>query len=586
MNVFEDLVGSLKEENLLEETVLQTQNPVKYNKFPGDNENETHFAKDLSSDKSAQKPENFSEDDFSEHRTPTIPQKNSETAEPVNFSIKESNEVAINLEEISLSEAVSPDFVQAALKPEVNDKDFYRKRAIEEVSGLQMVEHILSGVEREQNKAATKIYNDIAVKKALHDFLQISEDTKSPEHAHAEFQLMQETETWCSALSHRDKRISVAHLRRYCETTKPPLSSQALISLARFYRNLPYSEAVRSKFDLVVTRLFSKDIGGEKRILAFSRNDLIQHLAELYADWSSIPLYSAEDDDSQIVLTALKFEDLMTEAERADTFDELINTDFFNRLRLLKESSGDVFYAPLITATTIESNIRIGNKYVDLINIEREKSNIGSLQDKYGFTHDQAISDSTGKTLQLIELLKEKQKPLMEKETAMPPKEKPAERKISPKSAETVKKPKIEKPTKPETKSTPLKNIEKTENRSISANKWLLAGTLLFVFIGFGLYFWSNSTGNKPAVTDKVKKVNLENSSLQQYLQTARINGETFEGVTLPSWDTLKTEKREELLKKIQSSGIDKGYSIVQLTNKEGKSVGYATAEKADVISP
>ena len=581
MNVFEDLVGSLKNDNLLEETVLQAQKTKNDDEFLGEISNEAHLLKKLPSFDAAGKPVESFENSFLKTELSVIPKKPEKSEALFDFSIKNPD-----VETAKPVDTVAPDLLGTADKPKIVGKDFYRKRAIEEVSGLQMVEHILSGVEREQNKSATKLYNDIAVKKALHDFLQISEDIKSPEHAQAEFHLMQETETWCSALSHRDKRISVAHLRRYCETTKPPLSSQALISLARFYRNLPFSEMVRSKFDLVVTRLFSKDMGGEKRTLAFSRNDLITHIAELYAEWSSVPLYSIEDDQSQIVLTALKFEDLITEAERADTFDELINTDFFNRLRLLKEESGDVFYVPLITATIIESNIRIGNKYVDLIDIERGKLNISRLQDKYGFLHDQAISDSTSKTLQLVELLKEKVKVEKDDKIKLPSNDKTAERKIAQKSKESVKKPKIEKQTKQETKSIPLKNIEKADGVFTNANRWLLAGTLLIVFTGFGLYFWSGSTGNKTAVSAKVKKVNLENSSLQQYLQTAQINGETFEGVTLPSWDALKTEKREELLKKIQSSGIDKGYTKVQLTNKEGKPVASATAEKAEVITP
>ena len=580
MNVFEDLVGELKDENLLEETVLQTQKAGNEDEFPGEIGNGTDFLKEISSYKFAEKPPEFSKADLSESQSLPIPQKTADAGAPVKFSVEKSNDEFVKPEEEIFPETISPNFLQTANKPTINGKEFYRKRAIEEVSGLQMVEHILSGVEREQNKAATKIYNDIAVKKALHDFLQISEDTKSPEHTQAEFQLMQETETWCSALSYRDKRISVAHLRRYCETTKPPLSSQALISLARFYRNLPYSESVRSKFDLVVTRLFSKDMGGEKRILVFSRNDLIQHFAELYAEWSSIPLYSSEDDQSQIVLTALKFEDLMAEAERADTFDELINSDFFNRLHLLKESTGDVFYAPLITATIIESNIRIGNKYVDLIDIERGKSNIGNLQDKYGFLYDQAISDSTSKTLQLVELLKEKQIVAEIEVREMPPIVKPPETRIPEKSEAAGKK------TKTETKLNSYKPAEKTKDSFLTANKWLLVATLLTAFVGFGLYFWVNYSKDKTAVSSQEKKVNLENSSLKEYLQTARIKENTFYGITLPAWDVLSLEKREELLKKIQNSGTDKGYVKVSLVSKEGKTVGYATAEKIEVITP
>ena len=581
MNAFEDLIGELKEENLLEETVFQNQKVVNDDEFLGAVANETDFLTDTATNESAQKSLEYLKVNLSEPQPSQIPQKTEEITASDKFSSNKLNAEVIKPEELVYPETISPEVLQKANKPEFSEKEFCRRRAIEEVSGLQMVEHVLSGVEREQKKTAPNLHNDIAVKKALHDFLQISEDIKSSEHTQAEFQLMQETENWCSALSHRDKRIFVAHLRRYCETTKPPLSSQALISLARFYRNLPYSESVRSKFDLVVTRLFSKDTGGEKRTLMFNRNDLIKHLTELYGEWSSILVYSTgEEDESQIVLTALKFEEFMAEAEGADSFDELVNNDFFNRLRLLKESTNEAFYAPLITATIIESNIRIGNKYVDLIEKERGKSNIGNLQDKYGFLHDQAISDSTSKTLQLVELLKEKEKVVKDEEIEVPPTDKPAARKISQKSAVIGKK------TKTETKPTPVKPVEKTKDEFFTANKWLLIAALLTVLIGFGLYFRSNSSGSKTTGSTNVKKVNLENSSLQQYLQTAQINGDTLEGVTLPSWDVLTPEKKEELLKKIYASGTDKGYVKVQLLNPEGKAVGNATAQKIEVVKP
>jgi len=50
------------------------------------------------------------------------------------------------------------------------EKEYFRKRAMDEVTGLQMVEHVLSGVEREQMKTVPKPYDDLPVKLALHDF--------------------------------------------------------------------------------------------------------------------------------------------------------------------------------------------------------------------------------------------------------------------------------------------------------------------------------------------------------------------------------------------------------------------------------
>jgi hypothetical protein len=153
-----------------------------------------------------------------------------------------------------------------------DERDFYRKRAIDEVSSLQMVERIISGIEREHMKMVPSSYDDLEAKKALHRFLQAPGDSATSDYAEAEFQLMRETEAWSSALSNRDQKISVSNLRRFCENSRPVLSSQALLALGRFYRNASYSELSRAKFDLVMTRLFSREIEDEKRRLLFTRS--------------------------------------------------------------------------------------------------------------------------------------------------------------------------------------------------------------------------------------------------------------------------------------------------------------------------
>ncbi|MBK8464201.1 MAG: hypothetical protein IPL32_00075 [Chloracidobacterium sp.] len=59
-----------------------------------------------------------------------------------------------------------------------------------------MVEHILTGVEREYMKIVPKTFDDFNAKKALNNFLNISENSNSEQHKAAEFALMQETEAW------------------------------------------------------------------------------------------------------------------------------------------------------------------------------------------------------------------------------------------------------------------------------------------------------------------------------------------------------------------------------------------------------
>jgi hypothetical protein len=559
MNVFEDLVEELKEENLLEETVIET-NREQEEKNSGESSSEAEILlideavePEMLQDEENEFPEDIEPLELSSEDEPSETEMSAE-----NSASDEETEAGSDSEKEEYAESVEIE----SQPQQAKGVEFYRQRAMKEVSSLQMIEHVLSGVEREQMKVVPKPYDDLEAKKILHHFLQVSKDLNSPEHAQAEFALMQETESWYSALSHRDKNVSVTHLRRYCETTRPLLSSQALISVARFYRNSPFSEQVRSKFDLVITRLFAKDIGGEKRQMVFEREDMIKHLTMLYGEWSSIPLYAANEDDSDILLIVLKFEDFMAEAENADNFDELIKNDFFNRLRMFKESTNENFFAPLVTSTAIECNVRVGNRYVDLIQQEKENTEREKLEDKYGFLHDQAISEAASKTLQLVELLKEK---ALEIEPEYAEDDEAESVEPQPQSASNEKTGKVEK---------------KKKSSRFAVNKWLLAATVLVVLFNIGLYFYSRNINDAPdAATQNVQRVNLDNSALKEFIKEGRIANETFFGVVQPSWSTLDQEKKEDILKKIYSTAGEKAFNKVELLNKDGKIVGFADSQ-------
>ena len=547
MNIFEDLIDELKKDNLLEETVIETSHT----------ENEAEII-----DEEIIEAQTFLEN-YSKEQNSIAEQLPLEQGKGFGLTDDFANSSSNFIYHNSPSPLVNAEKSQ----PPVNEVELYRKRARDEVSGLQIVEHILSGVEREQMNIMSKPYDDLEVKKSLHSFLQISKDVHSPEHAQAEFQLMQETESWYSALSHRDKHISVAHLRRFCETTRPALSSPALIALARFYRNSPYSESARNKFDFVVTRLFSNDIGNEKRKISVPQTELIENLTQLYAEWESISVYSNEENDSKILITTLKFEDFMAEAESAESFAELIRNDFFNRLRIFKESTIEQFFVPLVTATAIESNIRIGNRYIELLEIEIEKGEAENLENKYGFLHDQVISDATSKTLQLVELLKSK-----DEKYNPPEKSKDVEKKNEAEPAE---------------QASEVKNVEVLEKKQppkwYSVNKWLLMVAILVAISSLALFLWSNNTSNPEKVSQDVKVVNLENSSLKEYIKEARISKESFYAIVLPDWDDLKKEKKEDILKKILAVGNEKGFKNVFLLNSQGVAVGSASGENVEI---
>ncbi|HEY0459189.1 MAG TPA: hypothetical protein VGC97_08525 [Pyrinomonadaceae bacterium] len=558
MSIFEDLIEELKEENLLEETVIefhkgkeavataQAEHAAAVNAQPG---NAAAFA-------NPQIPSILNEKSYEFSAADEIYGAEEIAAGEPPMALENPDGFVSPLEPEEAKKR--PDFVKP--KVFVSEKEFFRKRAMDEVTGLQMVDHVLSGVEREQMKLVPKPYDDLTVKLALHDFMQVAHESNTTEHAQSEFRLMQETENWCSALSHRDKHISIAHLRRHCETTRPALSAQALIALAHFYRNSPYSEPVRSKFELVVTRLFSREAEADQRELLLSREEMIQQLKELYADWSSIQLYSADEADSEIVISVMKFDDFVEEAENTKSFEELITSDFFNRLRLFKQNCNENFFAPLVTVSAIEANVRIGNRYLELLNKEKENFSAATLEERYGFLHDQAISDATGKTFQLAELLNERNGNTRE-------------------AAEIVE------VSVKEQASRPVKTVQKPRNKLFAINKWLLAATLLTLVVCGGLYFWAERESQEIKPSPSVKKVNFENSDFKDYIQTARLSEETLFGITTAAWENMNGEKKQEMLRKLLLIGTEKNFKKVHLINSNGKSVGFASPDKVEVYN-
>ncbi|MDQ3180715.1 MAG: hypothetical protein M3Q33_09365 [Acidobacteriota bacterium] len=257
----------------------------------------------------------------------------------------------------------------------------------------------------------------------------------------------------------------------------------------------------------------------------------------------------------------------MAEADSAESFDELVRNDFFNRLRVFKENTLEQFFVPLVTATAIESNIRIGNRYIELLEIEIKKGEAEKLENKYGFLHDQVISDATSKTLQLVELLKTKS------ENYQP---------IG-KSEGFDKKSEAEKTRQ----TSPVKSVEAELNQQqkpwYSVNKWLLIATILIVISSISLFVWINQTAAPENISQNVRVVNLENSFLKEYIKEARISKESFYAIVLPNWDDLSKEKKEDILRKIMATSTDKGFKNAYLLNNLGKAVGSASGERVEV---
>lgn len=521
MSVFEELIDELKDEDLLEETIF------------------------------------------------SINQKASGAAQSMPDSpvsrTSENNSITDGLEVTEAAGGVSnndPESEDMFVEPPADEREVYRRRAMDEVSSLQMVEHVLSGIEREHMKMTPAMFDDLEVKKALHKYLQIDAPISSDEHSNAEFQLYQETEKWFSALSHRDNNISVANVRRFCENSRPVLSSQALMALARFYRNSPYTEAVRGKFDFVMTRLFSREIGDEKRKLLFARIEMLGHIQTLYGNWASLSICNPDEENGPSVGAAVAgFEGFIRESESVDTFDQLISSDFFNRIRLFKEQANELFLEPAVTAAAIECNVRIGNRFIDLIQKEREATSQTLVEEKYGYSYDTIISNAASKTLLLLDLLRESR----------------------PEDDADV----VEKEIQPSRVAVDYERApvqEKTSGGLFAINKWVLIVGMIALLLTGGLYFWSESAASTQGSIEVAPGVDLAGTDLSQHLREASTSSETLYGVTQPTWDALSEDEQKAFLSKAFQFAQSKGMKKVNLLNARGRTVGYAAENRLEVF--
>lgn len=523
MSVFEDLIDELKNENLLEDTVIELR---------------------------PEAPESLNG---------TVTATGGDAEPPATEHTTEESDLAEIPEGVDLPKIEKPS----------NEREFFRKRAMDEVSSLQMVEHVLSGVEREHMKISPVSYDDLGAKKALHKFIQVSGDLRSPEHAEAEFELRQETEAWNYALYERDQKISVANIRRFCEESRPVLSSQALIAMARFYRNSPYSEDVRGKFDYIMTRLFSREAGDECRRHLFKHDEMIGHINTLYANWSSIALYTNEDDQVEVSLTVTRFDEFIVELENAENFGELLQTDFFGRVRSYKEESAEMFYVPEVVAAAIACNLAIGNRYVELIAREKVRVAPESIEEKYAET-DGVISEAAGKSLSVVEVLALEFTP--------------EEPEYFEEEAEVAPKPVSSKPVSAKTRGAQI--AEPRTFDLFGVNKWLMAFCIFLLLVSGSIYMFADRVvgGVDSGNVQVAQGLEIDDPEIKQFVSSPRMTKETFYAVVEPSFKALDEEQQRELLARMQKFATAKNLKKVNLLDKTGRTVAFASQGRLELI--
>ncbi len=439
----------------------------------------------------------------------------------------------------------------------------------DEVRSLELVDCVISDIEA-QKKLSPKKTDTILIKKALHQFLQASKQGKPEEIAKAEFALMDEIENWRLNLAQRDKAISSEDLRLCCEHSKPLLSNHVILALARFYLSLPFSVSTRTKFDTVITRLFTAQIWDGKRELTESVEQIKEYLHRAYKNWANVPSFSAEDTPviERALATIQKF---ISETTKVNDLDDLLSKNLFREFYNFKNNLGEQFFEPSVVAASIECNVALGNRYDELLGKKAQSLGKDEAKEKYRKSYEEIMSEAVGMTLDPIKLLERKETEKIE-EAQMSEK----------RNDETKRKSKSNKP--PYTKQKNPKEIAEKKNpfHKLQVNPLVLILLIVTIAFAIGLYFYVEFT-DTPIQKANVQSFDVENSEFKDYLHVGRITGETFFGVVTNKWNIMTNGEREELVKKLLELGKQKGFKKVALINKNGGVVGGGSEQTIQV---
>lgn len=235
----------------------------------------------------------------------------------------------------------------------------------DEAADLQVTERFLAAVERRYLHAPTDTFDQARLRSNLRILEAFSQELHNEKYARLVNEVREHIDQWIAALEQRDAGIEAYHIRRFCDDPNLHLETIVFSALTRFYRSLGSSSANQSKFDLSITRLFSRSTEPPYRRLLIEREDLSEQIAALFEGWDFDATKKKQSQHSSLVVA--KLDDFRREAEALDDYQELLHSDIFDRLRTFKRKLGALYFEPEIAAAAIDCNVAVGNAFNRLI---------------------------------------------------------------------------------------------------------------------------------------------------------------------------------------------------------------------------
>lgn len=238
---------------------------------------------------------------------------------------------------------------------------------------LRVTEKILAEIERRLFSPDHNLFDIEFVKNNLQKVKALPPETAADEFIQIQFAIDQEFNLWRGLLEQRDAKIETYHLRRFFDTSNQSFDRAVFVALAYFYRGSENRLEHLSKFDLVLTRLFST-VNHSRREARNGRVERIAELTDLFTKWDGEE-FAPSAPTNEVHGAVARFEEFLLEAEMLVDFEDLIRSNIFDRLRAYKRELGDVFYDPAVAAVSVECNLLLGNVFNDLLT--RANQNLG-----------------------------------------------------------------------------------------------------------------------------------------------------------------------------------------------------------------
>jgi hypothetical protein len=232
----------------------------------------------------------------------------------------------------------------------------------------RIVERFLCEVERWLLKPSESVFDVSLVKENIKALKSLpSELTESL--AQAEVELKEEFRRWDLSIEEKDRCIETYNFRRFCDSAAEPLDNEIYVALASFYKSRQYSHSNLSKFDLIVTRLYTDVDRTGRRFLKFNPQEITSHVEQSFGTSNAGETAERFLDNPGAVAAIQSF---IAEAQGLDDFESLIQCKLFDRFREFKQELSDQFFEPAVVAAAIQCNVVFANAFNEMLEAANE----------------------------------------------------------------------------------------------------------------------------------------------------------------------------------------------------------------------